>query len=473
MALVLFALTALGHHRAFARELLQTQPSGAASAVPAIPLTLADALEMARRNFPSIKESLYRSEAAQLKVRLEKTSYLPRGSMLVQEMRGTSNQTTGPLLPNSTFPPISGAEVGGNDLTGGWGCATGAFLTWEPFDFGLRAANVAAAQAESRQSSFQADVSELEAEVGAAEAFLRASAAQEALRASQALLERMAMLKDTVRVLFDKHLRSNTDVFMAQAEEARAKDQVIEAEQALDLASCDLCGAIGLPGPTIRIESSPLLEFTPESGQLSGNVESHPVFLVQASASQAAANRKKAIEKSYYPRVNLIAAIYGRGSSFKSDVSINEAKGFYPTRVNYAAGFNITFPFLDIFELKARRLAASKIELAERAQLALTGLKLSTDNQRAEALMKGALKLAENAPVKVEAARQAANSARVRYQIGLSSINDVALDEQLLKQAEVEQSTARLRVWRAFLAQAAAKGNIELFLLEIKKTEKH
>lgn len=69
----------------------------------------------------------------------------------------------------------------------------------------------------------------------------------------------------------------------------------------------------------------------------------------------------------------------------------------------------------------------------------------------------------ENAPVKVRAAREAVNSVKVRYQLGLASVNDVAQDEQLLTEFEVEEATARLRVWRALLAEAAAKGDMTQF----------
>jgi hypothetical protein len=51
----------------------------------------------------------------------------------------------------------------------------------------------------------------------------------------------------------------------------------------------------------------------------------------------------------------------------------------------------------------------------------------------------------------------------VRYQLGLASVNDVAQNEQLLAESEVEEATARLRVWRALLAEAVAKGDMTQF----------
>lgn len=443
----------------------------AADSLRPLSLNLSQTIDLARSNFPEIKTAAYRAEASRARVRREKTAYLPRGSMLVQELRGTSNQITGPLLPNATIPQITGAEVGGNDLTGGWGSATGTLVSWEPFDFGLRRANVRTAQAEERLAKMQASLTELEAMVNAAESFLKAAATQQAVRAAKAKLDRMTTLKETVKVLFDKRLRSNTDALLAEAEEARAKDQWIDAEQAYELALADLAESVGVHSSVISIAPQALLNVLPGTKQLTGSIESHPAWLLQSSAIDVAAQRKRAIEKTYYPKFNIISAIYGRGSSFNSDISISEGKGYYPRKINYVAGLSIYFPFLDIFELRAQHLQASKLELAERARLELTTLKLTSNDKRANAMMKGALRIDENAPIKVRAAREAAASARARYQLQLASINDIAQDEQLLAQAEVEEATARLRVWRALLAEAAAKGSIAPFAVEVGKAE--
>jgi hypothetical protein len=46
---------------------------------------------------------------------------------------------------------------------------------------------------------------------------------------------------------------------------------------------------------------------------------------------------------------------------------------------------------------------------------------------------------------------------------------DVADAEKLLAQAEIEDSLARLRVWRALLAVAASQGDLAPFLEAVHK----
>jgi len=47
-----------------------------------------------------------------------------------------------------------------------------------------------------------------------------------------------------------------------------------------------------------------------------------------------------------------------------------------------------------------------------------------------------------------------------RYQAGLATIVEVADAQRLLLQAEVGDAVARIGVWRALLAEAAARGDL-------------
>ena len=72
--------------------------------------------------------------------------------LLAQVNRATRNNVFGMLLPQTVIPSMSGPVLGTNNFGTAWGSAVGALVTWEPFDFGLRRANVAAAEAARAQS---------------------------------------------------------------------------------------------------------------------------------------------------------------------------------------------------------------------------------------------------------------------------------------------------------------------------------
>jgi outer membrane protein TolC len=54
--------------------------------------------------------------------------------------------------------------------------------------------------------------------------------------------------------------------------------------------------------------------------------------------------------------------------------------------------------------------------------------------------------------------------ARVRYEHGLANITEMADAQRLLAQAEIEDSVAKLAVWRAMLAAAKLQGDLKPFL---------
>ena len=110
-----------------------------AAAQQTSPLTIQQAVENAVKNYPSITVSQEQINAAAAAIDLARTAYLPRVDTLAQVNRATRNNVFGLLLPQSVIPSISGPVLGSNNFGTVWGSAVGALVTWEPFDFGLRA----------------------------------------------------------------------------------------------------------------------------------------------------------------------------------------------------------------------------------------------------------------------------------------------------------------------------------------------
>ena len=128
-------------------------------------LTIAQAVETALRNYPSVRVSEEQVNAAAAGIELARTAYLPRLDALAQANRATRNNVFGMLLPQSLIPSISGPVLGTNNLGTAWGSVLGGLVSWEPFDFGLRRANVAAAAA-ARERHRPVAGRELAAEIG-------------------------------------------------------------------------------------------------------------------------------------------------------------------------------------------------------------------------------------------------------------------------------------------------------------------
>ena len=121
-------------------------------------------------------------------------------------------------------------------------------------------------------------------------------------------------------------------------------------------------------------------------------------------------------------------------------------------------------PLFDWFSIRERGRIEAQNERAEVATYDRIVQELATQTEQARAEMDGARRIAENTPIQLSAARVLEQQSRARYDAGLTAILEVAESQRLLLQAEVGDAVARLGVWRALLAEAAATGSISALL---------
>jgi outer membrane protein TolC len=145
--------------------------------------------------------------------------------------------------------------------------------------------------------------------------------------------------------------------------------------------------------------------------------------------------------------------------------------GLGPTTQNWALGITATFPVFDFASIRARKSAeTARFDVEnERYKQVLVDLKVRRD--RAFAAYEGAVQVAHTTPVAVQAAGTAVEQARARYQSGLGTALEVADSQRRLTQAEIDDSLARLGIWRARLAVFAAGGDITPLLTEASAQE--
>src|SRR5262249_60043144 len=130
---------------------------------PSGPLTLGDAVALALKNYPTLKERRARAQAAEEGVGVARTAYLPRLDMYWQENRGTTNNVFGLLFPQSTIFSMTGPVLGTRSLGDSvWGSAGAVLLSWEAVDFGQRKAGVDAARAQASLANNQYALTELD-----------------------------------------------------------------------------------------------------------------------------------------------------------------------------------------------------------------------------------------------------------------------------------------------------------------------
>jgi len=434
------------------------------------PLTLAQAVEAASKNYPSIRVSQEQMNAAAEGIRLARTAYLPRVDALAQVNRATRNNVFGLLLPQNVIPSMSGPAIGSNNTGTVWGSALGALASWEPFDFGLRQANVAAAEATRAQAEATLKRSQFEVAAATIDSYLTLAAAQEMVRASQAGVERAETVSRMTDALANAQLRPGADSSRAKAELAGARTQFIQSRQAVEVARATLAQFVGLPPEQISIAASHLLQLPPAQTPAQADFNANPVTVEQNATVEQARAQLRALERSYFPKFSLQAAAYARGTG--ADVNgprMGGLNGLAPTVQDFALGFSVTFPIMDLAATRAREAAQSATVRAQAARTEQIVTDLRARWNVALAQLHGARDVTENTPVQVSAARDALQQASARYQSGLGTIDAVAEAQRLLTQAEIDDALSHLGVWRALLGLAAAAGDLQPFVMEAGK----
>jgi outer membrane protein TolC len=448
---------------------LSATDAAAQTTTAARPLTLRDAIDSATRNYPSIKESRARAQAAEEGVGVARTAYFPRLDLYWQENRATTNNVFGVLLPQSSIFSMTGPVLGTRSLGDSvWGSAGAMLLSWEAVDFGQRKANVDAARAQTSVARNQAALTELDVASAAADAYLTVLAAEEAVRAARANVGRLQVFANAVRTLVQNQLRPGADQSRAEAELAIASTQLSQAVQVAEVARASLADAIGSAGSSIELSAAPL-ETVPEIAIVPTNPKNHPAARAQEAAVEVVRARERTLDREYFPKITLQSTIVARGTGAVTPGVAPFGNGLWPQVPNWAVGAAVTFPAFDAFSIAARKKVEAQNELAETARYDRAIQAVTTQEAKARALLKAATEIAKNTPIERQAATAGESQARARYQNGLASVTEVAEAQRLLAQAEADDAVARLGVWRALLATAQAHGDLTPFLDKIKR----
>jgi outer membrane protein TolC len=427
--------------------------------------SLEEAVDFALQHYPAVRASVEQLSAARAGVVLARTNYLPRADMLWQGNRATHNNIFGLLLPQSVVSSITGPVLPTTSNDSVWGSAACLLVSWEPFDFGRRAAMVSATRAGQNVANSELSITRLDVAVAVTNAFFTVVAAQQRVTAAQANVDRRQTFTTSVHTLVKNDLRPGADSSRADAEFARAQVLLIQAQQGEAVSRAALAQMLGIAGNEISIETGSLLSAPPVSSPASQSLSSHPVATVEQARIDEIRAREHILERSWYPRFNLQSTVFGRGSGANGDGTTQTgATGLNLQRENWATGLTVTFPLFDIFSNRAQKQIERGNEGAERARYDQTLNNLTGQIQQAQATLESARLVAEKTPVELQAARDAETQARARYDAGLTNIVEITEAQSLLIQAEIDDSLARLAVWNDIASLTAAQGDLQPFL---------
>lgn len=440
----------------------------AATAAWAQTVSIVSVVRDAERDYPLIHVTEAELNASIANIRLSRTAYLPRVDGIAQFNRGTRNNVFGALLPQSVVPSMSGPVINSNNGGSVWGSATGLLVNWQPFDFGLRGLKVQSAVAARDKADATVKRTQLEVSTAAADAYLTVLVAGQAKQAAQAAVDNWETLRQSVHALTSAELRPGADESRIDAEKAVAMTQLALAQEAVEMSRATLAKFLTKTNDSGSELASPqALSRLPiiVDKAVPFQPAENPIMAEQKAAVAQSAAQLSATERSWVPQFNLEAAGYGRGTGAElNGQRLSGANGLAPNVGDYAVGLNITFPFMDFASIHAREASQGSNLVAAQAHAELTGRELQEQFAQAEAALRANRAVAENTPIALSSAQTSFAQANARYKAGLAPIDDLAQAQRLVVQAQIDDSIARLNVWRAFLHLQAIRGNLQPFL---------
>lgn len=430
-------------------------------------LTLQEAIDRANTQHPVIKSAGQQSEIKAQAFKLTNKDLLPEVNLYAQTSLGTFNNITGMYIPQTGLWPISGPPSDGNNGQPAWGSVLGAGFSWEPFTFGERKNRIQQAEADYQSSRRELELVRFNHLSNIIHQYLTTLAAQKNIEAMQANLERTEEAYKTIYALTVSELRPGVDTALAQAEVSRAKINVREAQKAFQVAQARLAELI-YRDDDFQLEETPFYTKLPERELTEPTT--HPLIQVYESRIEYDQLGLLSTKKAYYPEIRLTGTYYIRGSGVANDLTAdhNASAGFNFERYNYGIGLALSLPILDYaryghqVKMQESRLAATRFAL-ETQELAITQQLRSASEQ-----MEAALFSANETPVQLRASQYGYEMMRARYESGLVNFQELVQTQYLLTEAEVNDINAKISAWQALLQQAAACGDLSLFLNQIQ-----
>jgi outer membrane protein TolC len=428
-------------------------------------------LEQSKANYPLIKARLMDVQSANQDLLTAKSDYIPRLGVQHQYTYGTSNSVAGSFYPNPAVISPSGGIRAENTYIATWGSFTSTMMEWNVFNFGKVAAGVTAARAglATTQAAYENEL--FQHQIRTVDAYLLALITERLERIQQTNLQRASHFREIVAAGVRSGMRAGVDSSLANAEYTKTEMLLLETTrnaqtQLLQLA--EFSGSIGNTLPSL--DSMQFFSSLPILPDTSSSITNPILALYDARARQSEA-RSIAIRRTYLPSISLVGAAWARGSGV-SPADDSFQTGFHDGTkyqvYNYLFGAATRWYLTDIVPISHRYKSERYHYAREREQYNEQRLKLQRQRRESEIHYDLMVAQASRAPVQLAAAQRAYRQASARYSSGLTDLPTMLQSMVTLSRAEADMAIAYSNTWRALLAIAASKGDINIFLNAIQ-----
>lgn len=443
-------------------------------------LSLAKALEIAKQNYPAIKAKGAEKQASIAELSTARSNYIPSFVVQAQALNATSNQIRGTFFPNEgmAIPVAGGIKTNGtntNDMV--WSSFATAFVNWKVFNFGKVKSKVDLAKAEISKSQSDYDNEVFQHQIKVCDTYVMAILLDGIVKTQQSNLDRVSALKKVTIAYTQSGLKSGVDSSLVNAEYSQAYLSLLSSKRLAQEQRLILKEMLGISGESnFVLDTSFFISKTPKNISLDNKITNSPILNYYQTLIDFNQAKIKAIKRSELPSISIIGATFGRGSGIadkpRSDGGFTYNKSFeggvslraFDYMIGVSTIWNITTSYRNQTEGRKQFFITKEMEEVYNEQK----LKLEGELERANLRFSAAMEAANQTPIQLKAALDAYNQSKARYDNGLNTIIELTQTYAILNRSEVDLTVANGNTWRALLSIAAASGNLDLFIQNIK-----
>jgi outer membrane protein len=407
---------------------LRAQPAFGLDIRPAlddapVPLTLEQAISFALANHPLLKAGQTEAEAAKQHIRQARADFYPQISANVSAVGATPNTRIG-AGPGLTNPSVFNHQSDGLNMT--------QLIT----DFGRTSALTDQARFLSEAAMNEAQLTESQVLLDVYSSYFDALKAAAVLKIAHDTVNARSLLLDRVQALANSKLKSGLDVSFAQVAMEDARLLQLDAENNMNAANARLSSAMGFQDyRTYQLTTTEISWHPPEdvAQVIHEALSQRPEIAELKARREASIELAKAEQALQYPTVTAMAAV-------GYNPIIDDPK----TSEGYlVGGVNMSWPMLNGGKLSARGEEAELHARSAELQLNYEENKVTRDSRISWLGVQTSNQRVKTARQLRKYAREAEQLAQARYDLGASSIVELAQAQLNRTDAEIKVATAK------------------------------
>jgi outer membrane protein TolC len=440
-------------------------------------LNLSDAIRTGVNNYQSIEAKRNYMNASSALVQNAKNQYLPDVTASIQQAYGTINSQFGPYSSVAGASTI--ASSGPPYSSQSWNAAFGSIYlintNWEFISFGRLHSKIEVANKQWMLDSANLTQEKFVQSVKIAGAYLNLLIAQRFVKNAQSNVDRASYVDQTVIARTKSGLNPGVDSSIAHSDLSAAKLVLIQAVNNEQQQRNQLCQLINIVPDVLNLDTT-YFSNQPSTYNTTFAVANNPQVEFYKSRIDYSSTAEKYLQKSINPGVNLFGTFQGKGSGFDynytpqfdAGYSKNYFDGINPSRYNYLVGIGIGWNIMSPAKIRQQVKAQKFVTAAYQNEYDLISSQLKDQLLLSDQQIENSIKSIQEVPVEYKAASDAYLQKTVLYRNGLTNIVDVQQALYNLNRAETDMSVAYINIWQALLLKAAASGDFDLFMKQVK-----